>query len=174
MIFAIPTDTCFWLACHLYDELSFNKIYELKNRSKNKHLSIAVRNFDELEIISNLNEEQITYLKKYPFPFTIITNLNEDFVYPDFLDKSIYKDFWIRVTDSFLITLLPESLEFPIFLTSANNSWEPELYNTQSVRENFWDSIWYIVDSKIETRLPSNIFRFKWDSTEQDFVRKNY
>ena len=174
MIFAIPTDTCYWFACNIYNESSYIKIFEFKNRGTNKILSIAVKNFLELELISKLNSSQIDFLKKYPFPFTIITEMNDNFNFPSFLDRNLYKNFGIRIAENFLTEEINEVIEFPIFLTSANNSNEKEIYDSFELRKKFNTDEIVIFDWESPKKLTSNIFEFIWETTEMNFVRKNY
>lgn len=174
MISAIPTDTCFWLACNIYEEDSYDKIFEIKNRSQNKLLSIAVKDYNELKQISLLSSSQIEFLINYPHPFTILAKVSNNFIFPNFLDKSQYSELWIRVASTFLNPEIIASLIFPIFLTSANNSWDSEIYDSTLITELFWDKIENIIPWKIQPKPPSNIFRFIWDTLELDYIRKNY
>ena len=90
-----------------------------------------------MEKISKLNSRQIDFLKGYPHPFTIVTEMKTDFIFPSFLDRNLYKDFGLRVAESFLTEEGSEMLEFPIFLTSANNSGEEEIYDYSELQERF-------------------------------------
>lgn len=173
MVFAIPTDTCFGIWCNFFDKDWFEDIYKLKSRNKNKPLSVVVRDFAELEKITNLNKIQINFLKKYPHPFTVLTSINKIFILPDFLDKNIYNKVAFRVWEVCLNLDLLDKLDFPIFLTSANISWEDEIYSSNEIAQIFDNKIdisqWNI--AKIPT---SNIFEFIKDTTEIQFLRKNY
>ena len=74
-IFLIPTDTCYWMACSVFDMKSYHKIYEIKKRSFKKPLSILVLDFKWLEYNTTLNINQIDFSKKTKTPFTILTNI---------------------------------------------------------------------------------------------------
>ncbi len=174
MIFAIPTDTCYWLACHIHDKPSFEKIYELKKRPIEKHLSIAVKNFSELERNFDLNETQISFLKSYKYPFTVLTKFKDIDFLPQFLDREMYNEFWVRVAECFLAQKLLDIINFPIFLTSANISWEDELYNKEDIIVLFWDKLDCIYWDSSWMWKPSNIFRFKGDTCDIEFIRKNH
>jgi L-threonylcarbamoyladenylate synthase len=73
MIYLIPTDTCFGIACELTNSKSYEKIYEIKKRELSKPLAIMVENFEWLEKNTILNKAQIQFLKEYKAPFTILT-----------------------------------------------------------------------------------------------------
>ena len=173
MIHAIPTDTCYWLASHVYDEAWYNDIFKLKWRSQDKPLSIAVEDFDALQDIAMLTRKQIQFLMDYPHPFTVVTNVNRRFVRPYFLNYR-FMEYGIRVWETFLNDEVKSRLRFPIFLTSANNSWEPEIYDSEALVRVFGSDVLDIIEWKIEPKQPSNVFRFVRDSLELDFLRKNY
>ncbi|MDD2487051.1 MAG: Sua5/YciO/YrdC/YwlC family protein [Candidatus Gracilibacteria bacterium] len=174
MVFAVSTDTCYGFACNFYDESGYDEIFEIKNRDKSKLMSIAVKDFSELERISKLNSGQIDFLKTYHFPFTIVTEIKDDFIIPPFLDKSLYKDFGIRVAGLFLTDEMNEILDFPIFLTSANNSGEKEIYDYSEFENIFSGHDITIIKGRTGQNLTSNIFKFIGDSIELDYIRKNY
>ncbi|MDD2565280.1 MAG: Sua5/YciO/YrdC/YwlC family protein [Candidatus Gracilibacteria bacterium] len=174
MISAIPTDTCYGLACNIYNKEAYYKIFELKNRPGNKLLSIAVITYNDLKLISLLSSSQINFLINYPHPFTILTKVNENFEFPIFLDKLQYSELGIRVASTFLDKDVISSLEFPIFLTSANNSGDSEIYDSSEIDAFFGNRIDKILPGKIKPNPPSNIFRFIGDTLELDYIRKNY
>jgi tRNA A37 threonylcarbamoyladenosine synthetase subunit TsaC/SUA5/YrdC len=175
MILAIPTDTCYWFATSLYDEAWFRLIYEIKWREATKRLSTVVRDFTQLNDIIKISSEQIDFLKKYKFPFTIIWEKSNKFILPSFLDKNDYSKIAVRVWDKCLGNDVIESLEFPMFLTSANQSWEPELYSDIDIRLKFWHfPELKIIEWTIPKSLPSDIFCFVWDTLELDYLRRNH
>ncbi len=183
MIYIFPTDTCFWIACSLDDTKSYHKIYEIKKRPFSKPLSIMVKNFDWLWENTSLVNEQIEFLKNYKHPFTILTkclrikmflNLEqEDFEYKN---KEVYTQFAFRVANNEIQKKLIAEIG-PIFLTSANISWEKEIFDFNEVKEkfsNFWKQITFLnnqYNSLPETK-PSDIFEFEWETLEVKYLRK--
>lgn len=181
MIYILPTDTCFWIACAFDDTKSYHKIYEIKNRPLEKPLAIMIESFSWLEKNTPLNKEQIEFLKNYKKPFTIMTDcqyikmvLNleqEDFCYQN---KEAYKKIAFRVANNEIEKKLIWEV-WPIFLTSANFSWEKEIYDIGEAKKQFekfknieflWDKI--KLDNSIK---PSDIFEFEWESTEIKYLR---
>ena len=185
MIYLIPTDTCFWLACAINNSKSYDKIYRIKKRSYLKPLVIMVENFEWLKKNTNLNNEQIEFLKNYKKPFTILTNSNHLKTwlnYKDeetaFVNKWEYKQVAFRVANNSVQKNLIKKV-WPIFLTSANLSNKPEIYEIEKLEEQFQ---YYIDKKKIEMLgvkdldknvLPSDIFEFVWDSLDIEYLRKN-
>lgn len=182
MIYIIPTDTCFWIACSFDDTKSYHKIYEIKKRPFEKPLAIMIESFEWLEKNTSLNKTQIEFLKSYKKPFTILTecpymqmvlNLEqEDFEYQN---KEVYKKLAFRVANNDIQKKLISEIG-PIFLTSANFSGEKEIYSIEEAKKQFaflknitflWE--WITLDSSIK---PSDIFEFEWETTKIKYVRQ--
>lgn len=182
MIYILPTDTCFWIACSLDDTKSYHKIYKIKKRDFSKPLAIMVESFDWLLKNTNLNTQQINFLKNYKRPFTILTecphikmilNLEqEDFEYQN---KEIYKKIAFRVANNEIEKKLIWEI-WPIFLTSANFSGEKEIYDIEEAKKQFsnfknikflWE--WITLDNKIK---PSDIFEFNCKTINIKYLRQ--
>lgn len=182
MIYIIPTDTCFWIACGFDDTQSYHRIYEIKKRPLEKPLAIMVESFEWLEQNTELNKQQIDFLKTYNKPFTVLTecpyikmilNLEqEDFEYQN---KESYKKIAFRVAHNDIQKKLLSEIG-PIFLTSTNFSWEKEIYDISEAKKQFqnfkniqflWE--WIVLDNSIK---PSDIFEFEWESTNITYLRQ--
>ncbi len=187
MIYILPTDTCYWIACPIHELKSYNSIYKIKKRTLDKPLAILVPDFKWLEENTELTIEQIEFLKNYEKPFTILTNCNSlkmwinyiDEENNEFINRDIYKSFAFRVANnSIQKRLLKEN--WPLFLTSANISNKPEIYHKNEIKEEFayylekwtiqfvWENMWNPNKNK-----PSDIFKFLEYSLEIDYLRKN-
>lgn len=176
MIYFFPTDTCYWIWCNINDEKCYFDIYKLKNRNLDKPLAILIRNFLDLEKYTNLTQEQIEFLKKYPHPFTILTDINNNFVLPDFLDRSIYKKIAFRIWENAVSNEILNKIDLPFFLTSANISNEKELYSSKEVEiafKNYLEEV-KILNWNIPYNKPSDIFEFIGKSVKINHIRKNY
>ena len=181
MIYILPTNTCFWIACSFDDIKSYNEIYKIKNRPLEKPLAIMIESFSWLEKNTNLNKSQIEFLKNYKKPFTILTDcpymkmvLNleqEDFEYPN---KEVYEKIAFRVAHNDVQKKLISEV-WPIFLTSANLSWEKEIYSIEEAKkqfEKYWKKITFLWDDILPETKPSDIFEFVWESLEIKYLRK--
>lgn len=71
MIQIIPTDTCYGLAWE-FCEKDYQDIYRLKGRDFSKQLAFLVRDFGSLREYAEITDEQITFLKTYPRPWSVI------------------------------------------------------------------------------------------------------
>jgi L-threonylcarbamoyladenylate synthase len=184
MIYIIPTDTCYWIACSIDDITNYEKIYKIKKRSFAKPLAIMVLDFNWLKTNTILNDKQIEFLKNYSKPFTVLTNsvpislwLNyESENWEWFQNRDIYKKIALRIAHNDAQKKLIKQV-WPIFLTSANTSGEKEIYKKEELKEAFS----YYLDKKIVEILPgevgnnktSDIFEFSWDGLWIRYLRKN-
>lgn len=179
-LFILATNTCFWLACPVSEEKSYKKIYSLKNRSLDKPLALIVSDFDWLSENTDLNKNQIDFLRDYKKPFTILAktynkNLLENI---NSLDNShLYKKIAFRVAHNFIQRRLIMDYG-PLFLTSANKSWEKEIFTTKSILDTFsksdWTQIFAHKDYEIKSsQKSSDIFEFVWESLDLKYLRKN-
>jgi hypothetical protein len=72
-------------------------------------------------------------------------------------------------------------LNWPLFLTSANKSWNPENFSSIKVKqefkneiEKFWIKVFAHNDFCINShQAASDIFEFIWENTEIKYLRKN-
>jgi L-threonylcarbamoyladenylate synthase len=184
MIYFLPTDTCFWIACELINSDDYNKIYDIKKRDLKKPLAIMVENFEWLKKYTTLNEKQVNFLKTYKNPFTILTNcdyiayiLNYEDDKISFINKNIYKKIAFRVAHNDIQKKLTKKL-WPIFLTSANIADKSEIYSREILQKEFQ----YYIDKWIvkilwpwdsqKKSISSDIFEFKWESLNIEYLRK--
>jgi len=173
MLSILPTDTCWWIWCQIHDVQAYEKIYSLKKRSFQKPLSVMVESFSDLQEYSNLNEEQIEFLKNYEKPFTVLadSDILENLNIPNMAQ---YEKVAFRVAHSDIQKKLISEVG-PIFLTSANISGHQEYYTLENVKKDFWpsDEIMFLGDDTyIGGNPPSEIFWFEGENCEQVFLRK--
>ncbi len=185
-IFIVPTNTCFWIACPISEIESYKKIYEIKKRDFSKPLAILVDDFDYLSKNSLLTENQINFLKNYSKPWTILIDkekitdknlLNQIEKLPN---SEIYEKIAFRVAHNFMHRKLI-SKHWPLFLTSANKSNNPEILSSIKIKqelkdeiENFWIKVFAHNDFCINSQqTASDIFEFIGENDEIRYLRKN-
>ncbi len=185
MLYIIATNTCFWIACPISEIENYNKIYEIKKRDKKKAIAIMVWDFDYFFKYTKLTKKQINFLKNYKNPWTILIDkekiLNKNLLETiDKLDnKEIYKKIAFRVAHTEIQKKLINQ-KWPLFLTSANKSGNPEIFSVEKIKEEFKDDLWkynikilalsgYSINSK---KKSSDIFEFIWESEEIRYFRR--
>ncbi|MFK7779978.1 MAG: Sua5/YciO/YrdC/YwlC family protein [Candidatus Gracilibacteria bacterium] len=187
MIYLLPTDTCYGIACSIHDIKSYTWIYKIKKRDFSKPLAILISDFKWLKDNTTLTNEQINFLKEYKKPFTVLTDCDHLKIWMNYIDednnefinRDIYKLYAFRVANNDTEKRLVKE-NGPMFMTSANLSNKPELYNSKEVEKEF---AYYIEKEKIEFvgkntgNLPENgtsdIFEFVGDSLDVKYLRKN-
>lgn len=187
MIYILPTNTCYWIACPIHDIKSYEWIYKIKKRSFDKPLAILVPDFKWLFDNTDLNEKQIEFLKSYNRPFTILTNCDHlkiwmnyiDEENKEFINRDIYEKFAFRVAHNDTQKRLVKE-NWPMFLTSANLSNKPEIYKSKEIEEDFWyylerDKIKFVWKNtgNLDEIWASDIFEFDWESLDIEYLRKN-
>jgi tRNA A37 threonylcarbamoyladenosine synthetase subunit TsaC/SUA5/YrdC len=131
MLLLLPTDTCYGLAGE-FTEQDYIDIYRLKGRSFDKLLALLVEDFDDMRRYIEISDEQIEFLRDYPYPWSFLGNKKSDFVLPAWMGSEKYQMLSIRVAS----VCIPQGSviarigdrqaitdnRYPMFLTSANLS----------------------------------------------------
>lgn len=173
MIYIIPTDTCFWIACPIWSIKEYKKIYTLKRRTLDKPLAIMVEDYEYLKKHTYINQLQLDFLKKYPFPFTVLLNTKRDFILDEIPNKKLYRKTAFRVANLPVQIALLRKI-WPIFLTSANLSNTQETYLLKDIPFEKNEEIEIISTEDLEKRPASDIFEFVWESAKILYLRKGY
>lgn len=174
MIYIVPTDTCFWLWCPMSDTDWYNSIYKMKGRWFNKLLAVMVKDFDSIHELAEISEDNINFLKAYPYPFSVLLPLNTWIINKNIPNKDDYTKISIRVANIECQKKLIEKV-WPIFLTSANVSGQDERYEIKGILNDFTnydiEVIWNI--KELKKVPPSDIFAINDDWT-LNFLRQNH
>ncbi len=170
MIFLLPTDTCYGLAGALTRE-DYKEIYRLKWRDFSKQLAILVRDFSDLQNYIDISDTQIEHLERYPYPWSFLWARRSSYILPDFMDPLAYTQISLRVAESCIDSHIRDEIAYPLFLTSANLTWEKESTTLKWAEWVFSWLTWY--DGGICDRPPSDIFSLG-DRWEIVYLRKNY
>ena len=169
MIQILPTDTCYGLSWSFTYE-DYHQIYALKGRDFSKPLAFLVQDFDDLDTYITLSAEQKEYLKNYPHPWSILWDRKSTYVLPSFLNSEQYSKLSLRVAKKCMLESISDTLTFPLFLTSANLSWQKES-STLEIAQNIFPGITW-QNGGVCNQPPSDIFSF-WENNELIFLRKN-
>ena len=122
-----PTDTVYGLGANIFDNKAVYRVFEIKERSLLKPLSILVSNTDTINLVAKVSLSQKKAIEEYlPGPYTFI--LNKRKIVPRAVTSgSSYVG--IRVPDCEIACKLARI--FPITTTSANLS-DDEVLSTPS------------------------------------------
>lgn len=121
-ILMYPTDTCYGLGADISNHVAFDKIYQIKKRSKNKPVSVIVPNIKYISNIAIVKPEHEPYLVKYlPGAVTIILLTLDHDLFP-------FSSIGIRIPNYKITDMISQTFRFPYVTTSANIGDYPPAY----------------------------------------------
>lgn len=137
-VVVLPTDTSYGMAANATSTEAINNVYKVKNRTKNKPLSIIVKNIDQARKYSVVDERTIKLFNKYfPGKLTIIVKKKD--ILPENLTGGS-KLVGLRIPDCKIIEKVMIKIDFPITATSANISGGKEPYSVEEIAKQYKDS----------------------------------
>lgn len=147
-VMAIPTDTVYALCCNACDKDAVEKIYNLKNRDKEKPISLFIKNINELNkyIDENITDKTKDLLKSHwPGALTVVFKKKKDTF--DYLTSN-RNSIGIRIPDDKLLLDILEIIDFPLAQTSCNVSNEKECRTADEIYEKFGNNVDLIISSE--------------------------
>ncbi len=118
-----------------------------------------------------ISEDQIQFLKSYPYPWSFLGKRNTEFILPNFLDPNQYAMISLRVAENCIDANIRDKIQYPLFLTSANVSGQPESVTLEATKIIFPEI--YGFDGGLCDKKPSDIFSLDSDKNII-YLRKNY
>lgn len=165
---ALPTETVYGLAASARDSSAVARMIELKQRSSNAPLTLAVKSADEaLDYIPDIPPLGRRLARRcWPGPVTLV--LGDD--HPDSLlrklpadvQRAVSSEGWVglRVPAHPLVLEILRLLVGPLALTSANLSGQPDAVTAQEVVSSFGDEVSLVLDDgKSKFAQPSSVVR---------------
>jgi len=149
-----PTDTVYGLGANIFDNRAVRRIFEIKQRSLLKPLSILVSDLKAIDLVAKVSLNQKELIRDYlPGPYTFI--LKKRKIIPRVITSgSSYVG--VRVPDNQLACRL--SSLFPITTTSANISDDEVLSNPCEILEQLGCDIDLVIDvGDLNSNKPSSI-----------------
>lgn len=126
-VIVFPTDTAYGLAADYFSPRALKKVFEIKQRLKEKKVALIASNLKQVKKYFCLNTKELTLAKKYwPGPLTLILRL-----------KNRRKKIGVRVPDSKIARALAGHFKKPVTATSANLSGRPDCYSARAVKNQF-------------------------------------
>ncbi len=155
-----PTDTVYGLACRLYDDLAIQRILQLKDRSKTKHLAVLCDSLVTINDIAIIDERALKLAHEFwPGALTIILpSTREHFA------KTGEKTIGVRIPDhDSTIWLIKKN--GPLVTTSVNKSGDEPLIDLAEIKKHYRDKVDYIYEEY-------NAFYLNVSSTTIDLTEK--
>lgn len=158
----IPTDTVYGISADMTNEKAIEKVYNAKNRDKNKPLILLVSNVDMLkEYTEKLNSLEEEIINKYlPGKLTLLLHKNSK-VSDKITGKSDLVG--IRMPNSKQLIQIIDKVGNPIISTSANISGKATITNPKDVEKEMLKHISYVEDAGTLNNEPSSIIKIEND-----------
>lgn len=161
----IPTDTVYGLVGDATNEEVIKKIFDLKQREKEKPLLILVSNLDMLNhYVENISKIELEIINSFwPGPLTIIfankKNLSDTLT-------SGKKEIAIRMPNNKDLLNLINKLNKPIVATSANIAHKKTITSIDLLEDSIKNNIDYIYDGGYLEDIPSTIIKVSDNKVE--------
>ena len=137
-----PTDTVYGLGANIFDNSAVRRVFEIKNRSFLKPLSILVNDVETIDLVARVSLGQKNTINSYlPGPYTFI--LNKQKIVPRYVSSGL-ASVGVRVPDCELACRLASI--FPITTTSANLSDDEVLSNPKEILEQLDCEVDLVID----------------------------
>ena len=162
-IIGIPTETVYGIGVDPYSQSAVDKIFELKERSLDKPLSVLISSYEEiskLDIVSKIPDVVELY---WPGPLTIIVETKAKFANGVGTNNPL--TIGIRVPDNELAIELLKNTG-PLAVTSANISGNENILNNIDAKKEFGSKIEYYLEGESVLASGSTIVDFTKDEWE--------
>jgi L-threonylcarbamoyladenylate synthase len=168
----MPTDTFYGLAADPVNLRAVERIYEIKNRSRHKPLSLLVESVDQAtELSRNVPQVFHELAEKYwPGPLTMIVKASSRIPLKVTANTG---NVALRVPSAAIPVAIIREMGFPITATSANLLGSAECTTAECVREQMGDRISIIVNGgPTERDTPTTIVDLSGDPTQWQIIRE--
>ena len=137
-----PTDTVYGLGANIFDKKAVKRVFDIKQRSFLKPLSILVRDVESIDLVAKVSLSQKQTLNKYlPGPYTFI--LNKRKIVPRGVTSGL-NNVGVRVPDCEIACRMAGV--FPITTTSANLSDDEVLANPGEILDQLDCNVDMVID----------------------------
>jgi tRNA threonylcarbamoyl adenosine modification protein (Sua5/YciO/YrdC/YwlC family) len=163
-IIAYPTDTFYGIGCDIMNKKAIDKIYQIKNRPRNKPFSFicsGLKNISDYAKVTNYAYK--TMRRLLPGPYTFI--LDGSRLVPQIM-LTKRKTAGIRVPDHPICLELVEKLGNPIISTSATAPEGSIFQDASLIHDHFGKRLDLVIDGGPVTGKPSSVISLIKDEPE--------
>ncbi|MFN8297038.1 MAG: L-threonylcarbamoyladenylate synthase [Chitinophagales bacterium] len=160
-----PTDTIWGIGCDATNESAVDKIFQIKQRPKEKSLIILVDSVEMLKKYVSLSNETASLITSFELPTTVI------YSNPEGLARNAVNNdntIAIRIVNHKFCQKLIQLFGKPIISTSANISGDKNPVSFEDISEKIKSEVDFIVDNKYDTsvyKFPSKLIRINADNS---------
>lgn len=145
-IIALPTDSCYALACRLDDKPAAERLRRIRGIDDKHHLTLLCRDLSEISLYARVDNRQYRMLKTAtPGPYTFILEATKEV--PRRLSHPSRKTIGLRIPENQIALALLEELGQPLLSTTLILSEDEEpLNDPEEIRERIERQIELIID----------------------------
>ncbi len=164
-IIVYPTDTIYGIGCDILNKKSVQTIQKIKNRKKQKPLSIICADLKDISRWAMVSNWQYKILKKHlPGPFTFILKATREA--PKVLQDPKRKTVGIRIPNNETCLNIVKELGNPIITTSVNKSGNQNYANPNQIKKDWFGKVDLILDAGKIKSEPSTVISLIDDQVE--------
>lgn len=132
-VISVPTDTVYGICARINSQKAHDKLVKIKNRPLDKAFPVMCANEKQIKKVAIVDEKAEKLIKAFmPGPITLVLKRNRSL--PGYVTNG--KDtIAVRMATSKIVEKLIEKVENPIFMTSANQSGEPECSSLDEIEK---------------------------------------
>lgn len=146
-IVAFPTETYYGLAVDPFNDVALQKLYELKERPRDKPLLTLISAIDQLlQLAESVPACLAPFIELWPAPLTLVFPARSD-LSPHLTGGT--GTVGVRLSPHPVAQRFVECCGIPLTATSANRSGMPAACSAQEVREHFAQGLDYIIDGGV-------------------------
>ncbi len=145
-IIALPTDSCYALACRLDDKAAAERLRRIRGIDDKHHLTLLCRDLSEISLYARVDNRQYRMLKTAtPGPYTFILEATKEV--PRRLSHPSRKTIGLRIPENPIALALLEELGQPLLSTTLILPDEEEALNDpEEIRSRIERQIELIID----------------------------
>ena len=145
-IVVFPTETVYGIGTNGMDKLSVERLYKVKQRPKDKAISLMVNSMEMIQkIAKNISKEEQKIIENLlPGPLTIILKRRKEV--PDIVTAGL-DTVGVRMPDEKVTLKLIEFAGVPIAAPSANISGMPAGIDAKDICKEFGDKVDFYIDN---------------------------
>lgn len=155
-----PTDTVFGLGANASDDKAVEKIYQIKNRDRNKPINVLIADYEDILKVAEIpsREEGKLMEKFWPGPLTIILKRKANVANTA---ASNGETIGVRMPKNELARNLIREVGFPLATTSANLSGDQPGTKLDNIEKEVLEQVDFILEGTEETSdVASTIVEF--------------
>jgi tRNA threonylcarbamoyl adenosine modification protein (Sua5/YciO/YrdC/YwlC family) len=164
-IIVYPTDTIYGIGCDILNKKAVQTIQKIKNRNKQKPLSIICADLKDISRWAMVSNWQYKILKKHlPGPFTFVIKASKEA--PKILQDPKRKTIGIRIPNNEICLKIVQELGNPIITTSVNESGKQNYANPNKIKRDWFGKVDLILDAGEIDGDPSTVVSLIDDQTK--------